>query len=104
MKTGFATAAVMGLALSGAAAAAQAAGPTVRLDHLAAHVIIIPEARANITAEVRNAGKRGLARPTLTASGQDLTISGDLARADLHNCRVRGGHGVSIGLFHHIDE
>ena len=104
MKTGFAAAAVLGLTLTGAAAAARAAAPTVRLDHLAAHVIIIPEARANITAEVRNAGKRGLAKPRLTVSGQDLTISGDLSRLDLNNCRVRGGRGVSLGFFHHLDE
>ena len=102
MKTGFAAAAVLGLNLT--AAAAQAAGPTVRLDHLAAHVIIIPEARATLNAEVRNAGKRGLAKPTLTVSGQALTISGGLSRTDLHNCRVRGGHGVSLGFFRHIDE
>lgn len=104
MKTGFAAAAVTGLALAGAATAAQAAGPTLRLDHLAAHVIIIPEARANITAELRNAGKRGLARPTMAVSGQELTISGDLSRVDLHNCRVRDGHGVSVGFLHHVDE
>lgn len=105
MNTGFAAAAVLGLALTGAAGAAQAAGPTVRLDQLAARVIIIPEARANIDAEVRNAGKGGLAKPTVTVSGQALTVSGGLSRADFHNCRVRGGgHGVSIGFFRHIDE
>jgi hypothetical protein len=103
MTTGF-TAAALGLALAGAAGAAQAAGPTVHLDHLAAHVIIIPEARATISAEVRNAGRRGLAKPTLSASGQELTVSGGLSRADLHNCHVRPGHGVGIGFFHHIDE
>jgi hypothetical protein len=104
MKTRFAAAAVLGLTLTGAAAAAQAAGPTVRLDRLAAHVIIVPEARATISAEVRNAGKRGLAKPALSVSGQELTISRDLSRTDLNNCRVRGGHGVSIGFFHHLDE
>jgi hypothetical protein len=104
MKIGFAAAAVTGLALAGAASAAQAAGPTVRLDHLAAHVIIIPEARSNIEAVVRNAGKHGLGKPSLTISGRDLIVSGGLTRVDLHNCRARSGHGVSLGFFHHIDE
>jgi hypothetical protein len=104
MKTAFAAAAAVGVALTGSAAAAQAAGPTVRLDHLAAHVIIIPEARATITAEVRNAGRRGLAKPALSVSGRELTVSGGLSRVDLHNCRVRAGRGVSLGFFRHIDE
>lgn len=103
MKTGFAAAAVVGLALTGATAA-QAAGPTVRLDHLAAHVIIVPEAGGALRAEVRNAGAHGMARPTLSVSGQELIVSGDLSHADLHNCRVRGGRGVGLGFFHHIGE
>jgi hypothetical protein len=104
MKTGFAAAAALGLALTGAASAAQAAGPTIRLDRLAAHVIIIPEARANVDVVVRNFGRRGLGKPTLTVSGADMTISGDLSHGDLRNCRVRHGHGVGMGFFRHIGE
>jgi hypothetical protein len=102
MKTALA-AAVLGLTVTGAAAA-QAAGPTVRLDHLAARVILIPEARANISAEVRNSGRGGLAKPALSISGQTLIVSGGLSRADLSNCRAHSGHGVSLGFFRHIAE
>ena len=56
----------LSLALAGAAVAASpalAAGSTLRLEHVAARVIIIPEARDTIHAEVRNSGKGGLGRP-----------------------------------------
>lgn len=104
MKTAFAAAGVLGLALTGVAGAAEAAGPTLHLDHLAAHVIIIPEARANISAEVRNAGRRGLAKPEMSVSGSELTISGGLSRVELHNCRVRAGRGVGLGFLHRLGE
>jgi hypothetical protein len=94
------------LALAGVAFAAPAqAAPTVRLDHVIGKVIVIPEARATITAEVRNSGKGGLAKPTLTVNGDELTVNGGLSRGDLSSCSVkRRGGGVNLGFFHHIAE
>jgi hypothetical protein len=93
------------LAGAGFATGAQAAGPTVRLDHLVARVIVIPEARNTINAEVRNSGRGGLAKPTLTVTGDEMTVSGGVSNSKLHSCHVRGGgHGVSFGLFNHVSE
>ncbi|HWE45240.1 MAG TPA: DUF2807 domain-containing protein [Caulobacteraceae bacterium] len=96
------------LALGGAAVCAPqalAAGSTLRLEHLAARVIIVPEARDTIHAEVRNSGKGGLARPQLTVNGADLTVSSDISTSKMHNCRVRGfGHGVKLGFFKRVAE
>jgi Putative auto-transporter adhesin, head GIN domain len=98
----------LALALGGAAVAtapAEAASGTLHLEHLAARVIIIPEARDTIHAEVRNSGKGGLARPQLTVNGADLTVSSDLDNTKLHNCHVKGfGHGVKLGFFKSIPE
>ncbi|HEY3812089.1 MAG TPA: hypothetical protein VGL66_02605 [Caulobacteraceae bacterium] len=98
----------LSLALGGVAVSAPqalAAGSTLKLDHLAARVIIIPEARDTIHAEVRNGGKGGLGHPQLIVNGPDLTISGDLPTSKLHDCRVHGfGHGVKFGFFNHVSE
>ena len=96
------------LALAGVAVSAPqalASGSTLRLDHVAAHVIIIPEARDTIHAEVRNSGKGGIGRPQLTVNGPDLVISSDMPTGKFHDCRVHGfGHGVKFGLFDHVSE
>ena len=80
-----------------------AEGPTVRLDHVAARVVIIPEARSNITAEV-TAGKT-LPRPTLQVSGAELTVSGGIPKQRLHSCHVTDhGHAVNLGFWSHTRE
>lgn len=85
-----------------AAVPAWADGATVRLDHLAARVIVIPEARANITAEVV-AGKGSLPKPTLHVSGAELTVAGGLPASRLHNCHIRDhGRGVSLGFWSRV--
>jgi hypothetical protein len=95
-----------GAALVGALAAltSPAAAATVHLDHLAARVIVIPEARATITAEVTSKTGGEFGRPTLTTSGADLTVSGGLTNARLHDCHVTGhGRGIGLGLFHKVN-
>ncbi len=87
--------AVLAAGAAALAAPAFAEGATVRLEHLAARVTIIPEARANITAEV-TAGKT-MARPQLHVSGAELTVEGDMPNARLHNCRV-SEHGKSLNF------
>ncbi len=98
----------LSLALAGAAVSAPqalAAGSTFRIEHVAAHVIIIPEARDTIHAEVRNSGKGGLGRPQLTVNGPDLLISSDMPESKFRDCGVNNfGHGVKFGLFHHVSE
>ena len=104
------TTALCALSLAAAGAAlsapqAMAAGSTLRLEGLAARVIIIPEARNTIHAEVRNSGKGGLARPQLIVNGPDITVQGDIPMSKLHDCRVHGfGHGVKFGFFRHVAE
>ncbi|HYF22445.1 MAG TPA: hypothetical protein VD929_03520, partial [Caulobacteraceae bacterium] len=75
------------LAVALPAAGAQAA--TLRLEKLAARVVVIPENRANITAEVR-AGKGEVAKPVLRTAGADMIVSGDLTEENLRSCSKSG--------------
>jgi hypothetical protein len=80
--------------------AAQAAA-TVTLDHLAAKVVIVPEARANITAEARR-GKGDLPLPVLKAQGADLLVTGGLPESAFKSCSRRGhGDDGSVRLADH---
>ncbi len=104
MKTALCASAVM-IGMGAFALPAQAA-PTLTFDRVIAKVVIVPEDRNTINAEVRNSGKGGLAKPTLTVQGQDLVISGGVDRDKLHNCHINSSHnkGVGLGLFRHIAE
>jgi len=62
---------------------------TVRLEKLAARVVVIPENRANITAEVR-AGKGDVAKPVLRTVGADMIVTGDLTEEQLRSCSKSG--------------
>jgi hypothetical protein len=85
--------AVAGLSALAAGPAAHAAEATLVLDHVAARVVVVPEARTNIAAEVR-AGKGDLPRPSLQASGTEMRVSGGLPEAVLKSCS-RSGRGDS---------
>lgn len=81
-----------------AASPALAAPPSVRLDHLAARVVVISEDRANVTADVRG-GRTDLPRTVLRVSGSELTVAGGLSDSQLRQCRSSKGR-MKLGLFH----
>jgi hypothetical protein len=72
------------------------ADPTVRLDHLIARVIVIPEARANIIADVKPGRSADVARPTLQVSGSDMVITGN---ADAKKCQGASASRVKLGMW-----
>lgn len=82
-------------ALAAAAPAATAATPSVRLEDLAARVIVVPEARADVKVEIRP-GASDLAAPKLSWEGGRAVVRGDLAEAELKNCR-KSGRGMDAG-------
>ncbi len=71
---------------------------TVRLDHLAARVVVVPEDRANITAEVRG-GSGKVARPVLHVSGADITVTGNLTEGQMRDCHSTRSGGIKFGWF-----
>jgi len=89
--------AATGLALAATAAPALAA-PQARLERLAARVIILPEARNNITAEVKPGKAGGGATPTLHAEGSDMVVSGDLTKGKMENCRANADR-IKLGFW-----
>lgn len=75
--------------------------PTLRLERIAARVIVIPEARNNITAEVRGGGG-DLPRPVLRVDGTDMVVDGGLSRDKMKSCRISGPEGretIKFGFF-----
>ena len=68
------------LALAAVSAAPAPAGPSeLRIEHAAARVVVIPEARADVAVTVR-AGKSGPA-PTMRRDGKFLVVDGGVAGA-----------------------
>lgn len=82
-----ALAAAVPLALSPSAAAAQ----TLRINGVAAKIVVTSENRSDIVAEVTPG--RGIDTPRIQTSGSGLSVVGDYSSSDLRNCRKRDGRG-----------
>jgi hypothetical protein len=80
-----------------AAAPAAPRMSTLTLDKIAARVIIIPEDRNTITAEVRP-GAGGLPKPVLRVDGSNMTVLGGLTREQLKNCHASSGKKSKVKL------
>ena len=107
MKT-FATAAasVALLAALGAAAPASAKETEVRIRYAAARVVVIVENRADIAVEIEP-GTGGLPMPTVTRSGDEIRINGNLGRHAFRRCESgpasarQPGEGASVEVREH---
>jgi hypothetical protein len=80
-----ALAAAIPLALSATPASAQ----TLRISGVAARIVVTPENRSDIIAEVSTG--RGVDTPRIQRSGAGLSVLGDYSDSDLRNCRKRDG-------------
>jgi len=104
----FATAAasVALLAALGAAAPASAADREVRIRYAAARVVVIVENRADIAVEIEP-GSGGLPMPTVTRSGDEVRINGNLGRNAFRRCESgpadarQPGEGASVEVRQH---
>lgn len=76
------------LAAIGAAGGAQAA-PTLKIQHAAARVVIIPEARADVAVEILKANPRLPLR--VSRFGENVTVEGDIGHR-MHSCQTVLGH------------
>jgi hypothetical protein len=107
MKT-FVTAAasVALLAALGAAAPASAADREVRIRYAAARVVVIVENRTDIAVEIEP-GTGGLPLPTVTRSGDEVRINGNLGRNAFRRCQSgpatarQPGEGASVEVRRH---
>jgi hypothetical protein len=89
--------AAAGLMLAATAAPALAA-PEVRLEGVAARVIILSEARNNITAEVKPGKAGGVPTPTLQVQGVNMVISAGLSKSRMENCRANAER-IKLGFW-----
>ena len=104
----FATAAasVALLAALGAAAPASAADREVRIRYAAARVVVIVENRTDIAVEIEP-GSGGLPMPTVTRSGDEVRINGNLGRNAFRRCESgpadarQPGEGASVEVRRH---
>ncbi|MBC6980615.1 hypothetical protein [Caulobacter sp. 17J80-11] len=76
-------------AFAAGAPAASAATQTVRLEDLAARVVVMPEARSDVKVEIRP-GASDIAAPRLFWEGGRAVVRGTLDDGDLKNCRKSG--------------
>lgn len=76
-------------ALAAAVPAAASAAPSVRLEDLAARVVVIPEARSDVKVEIRP-GAADLPTPRLAWDGGNAVVRGGLDDGVLKDCRKSG--------------
>ena len=101
-----AAASVALLAALGAAAPASAADREVRIRYAAARVVVIVENRTDIAVEIEP-GSGGLPMPTVTRSGDEVRINGNLGRRAFRRCESgpanarQPGDGASVEVRDH---
>lgn len=101
-----AAASVALLAALGAAAPASAADREVRIRYAAARVVVIVENRTDIAVEIEP-GSGGLPLPTVTRSGDEVRINGNLGRRAFRRCESgpagarQPGEGASVEVRRH---
>lgn len=101
-----AAASVALLAALGAAAPASAADREVRIRYAAARVVVIVENRTDIAVEIEP-GSGGLPMPTVTRSGDEVRINGNLGRRAFRRCESgpatarQPGEGASVEVREH---
>lgn len=102
----FVAASVALLAALGTAAPASAADREVRIRYAAARVVVIVENRADIAVEIEP-GSGGLPLPTVTRSGDEVRINGNLGRNAFRRCQSgpadarQPGEGASVEVRQH---
>lgn len=82
-----------------ASAYAQGATPGVRIEHAAARVVVIPEARGNVSVTVQGGDAR-LPRPVVHTEGGVVVVDGGLE----HRIGGCGGFGIVFGSGPHRDK
>ena len=101
-----AAASVALLAALGAAAPASAADREVRIRYAAARVVVIVENRTDVAVEIEP-GTGGLPMPTVTRSGDEVRINGNLGRNAFRRCESgpanarQPGEGASVEVRRH---
>ena len=101
-----AAASVALLAALGAAAPASAADREVRIRYAAARVVVIVENRTDVAVEIEP-GTSGLPMPTVTRSGDEVRINGNLGRNAFRRCESgpanarQPGEGASVEVRRH---
>ena len=92
-------AAFAAVALAAAASQAQAADAGVEVRHAAARMVVIPEARANVSVTIQGGDAR-LPRPVVRTEGRRVIVEGGLERR-IGGC---GGFGVVFSSGPHRDK
>jgi hypothetical protein len=105
MNIASAGAAVVVLVFGAAPGAAKAAdGSVFRIEHAAARVIVIPEARRDVSFTIRQ-GRKDLPPIRAVRDGALVVVKGEMGFGPMHlfegfNCHGAGG-GASVGIFGH---
>ena len=96
MKHAIISAAAIAAALTAVPVAAED-GPTVRIEHAVARVVVIVEERADIAVEIEQ-GRSGLTALQVSRRNNDVIIKGDLRGGDaLRNCQSGSGGALQPG-------